>query len=30
MIKRVLMLVSGVHESVLVDFVSQNRVKILH
>ena len=30
MVKRVLMLVSGVQESVLIDFVSQNKVKILH
>ena len=30
MIKRVLTFVSGVHESVLVDFISQNKVKILH
>ena len=30
MIKRVLTFVSGVQESVLVDFISQNRVKILH
>ena len=30
MIKRVLTLVSGVQESVLVDFISQNKVKILH
>ena len=30
MIKRVLTFVSGVQESVLVDFTSQNKVKILH
>ena len=30
MIKRVLTFVSGVQQSVLVDFVSQNEVKILH
>ena len=30
MIKCVLTFVSGVHESVLVDFISQNKVKILH
>ena len=30
MIKRVLTLVSDVQESVLVDFISQNKVKILH
>ena len=30
MIKRVLTFVSGVQESVLVDFISQNIVKILH
>ena len=30
MIKRVLTFVSGVQKSVLVDFVSQNKVKILH
>ena len=30
MIKRVLTFVSGVQESVLVDFISQNEVKILH
>ena len=30
MIKRVLAFVSGVQESVLVDFISQNKVKILH
>ena len=30
MIKRVLTLVSGVQESLLVDFISQNKVKILH
>ena len=30
MIKCVLTLVSGVQESVLVDFRSQNKVKILH
>ena len=30
MIKRVLTFVSGVQESVLVDFISQNKVKILH
>ena len=30
MIKRVLTFVSGLQESVLVDFVSQNKVKILH
>ena len=30
MIKRVLTFVPGVHESVLVDFISQNKVKILH
>ena len=30
MIKCVLTFVSGVHESVLVDFISQNIVKILH
>ena len=30
MIKRELTFVSGVQESVLVDFISQNRVKILH
>ena len=29
MIKRVLTFVSGVQESVLVDFISQNKVKIL-
>ena len=30
MIKCVLMFVSDVQESVLVDFISQNEVKILH
>ena len=30
MIKRALTFVSGVQESVLVDFISQNKVKILH
>ena len=30
MIKHVLKFVSGVQESVLVDFISQNKVKILH
>ena len=30
MIKRVLTFVSGVQESVLVDFISQNKLKILH
>ena len=30
MIKRVVTFVSGVQESVLVDFISQNEVKILH
>ena len=30
MIKRVLTFVSGLQESVLVDFISQNKVKILH
>ena len=30
MIKRVLMFVSGVQKSVLVDFISQNKLKILH
>ena len=30
MIKRVLTFVSGVQESVLVHFISQNKVKILH
>ena len=30
MIKRVLTFVSGLHESVLVDFLSQNKLKILH
>ena len=30
MIKRLLMFVSGVQESVLVDFISQNKVKNLH
>ena len=30
MIKCVLTFVSGVQESVLVDFVSQNKVRILH
>ena len=30
MIKRVLTFVSGVQESVLVNFVSHNKVKILH
>ena len=30
MIKRVLTFVSGVQESVLVDFISQNKVKSLH
>ena len=30
MIKRVLTFVSGVQESVLLDFTSQNKVKILH
>ena len=30
MIKRVLTFVSGVQESVLVDFINQNEVKILH
>ena len=30
MIKRVLTFVSGVQESVFVDFTSQNKVKILH
>ena len=30
MIKRLLMFVSGVQESVLADFISQNKVKVLH
>ena len=30
MIKCVLTFVSGVQQSVLIDFVSQNKVKILH
>ena len=30
LIKRVLTFVSGVQESVLLDFMSQNKVKILH
>ena len=30
MIKRVLTFVSGVQESVWLDFISQNKVKILH
>ena len=30
MIKRELTFVSGVQESVLVDFISQNKIKILH
>ena len=30
MIKRILMFVSGVQESVLLDFISQNKLKILH
>ena len=30
MIKRVLTFVSGVQEFVLLDFISQNKVKILH
>ena len=30
MIKRVLTFISGVQESVLLDFISQNKVKILH
>ena len=30
MIKRALTFVSDVHESVFVDFISQNKVKILH
>ena len=30
MIKRVLTFVSGLQESVLVDFISKNEVKILH
>ena len=30
MIKRVLTFVSDVQKSVLVDFISQNKVKILH
>ena len=30
MIKRVLTFVSGVRESVLLDFISQDKVKILH
>ena len=30
MIKRVLTFVSDVQESVLLDFISQNKVKILH
>ena len=30
MIKHVLTFVSGIQESVLVDFISQNKVKILH
>ena len=30
MIKRVLTYVSGLQESVLLDFISQNKVKILH
>ena len=30
MIKRVLTYVSGVQESVLLDFISQNKVKIWH
>ena len=30
MIKRVQIFVSGVEESVLIDFIGQNKVKILH
>ena len=30
MIKRILTFVSGLQESVLLDFISQNKVKILH
>ena len=30
MIKRILTFVSGVQESVLVDYIRQNKVKILH
>ena len=30
MLKRVLTFVSGVQESVLLDFISQNKAKILH
>ena len=30
MIKRVLTFVSGVQKSILLDFISQNKVKILH
>ena len=30
MIKHVLTFVSGVQESVLLDFISQNKVKVLH
>ena len=30
MIKRLLTFVSGLQESVLLDFISQNKVKILH
>ena len=30
MIKRVLTFVSGVQKSVLIDFISQNKVKIFH
>ena len=30
MIKRVVTFVSGVQESVLVDFISRNKLKILH
>ena len=30
MIKRVLTFVSGVQESVLIDFISQNKVQIFH
>ena len=30
MIKRVLTFVSGLQESVLLDFISQNKVKIFH
>ena len=30
MIKRLLMFVSGLQESVLLDFISQNKIKIFH